>query len=122
MHGEILAAQSSAMSGYQREAALLEEISDLKKRVADFETWDTEKERYELKDLGYGAVAYMLKPNARGTEPPHWVCAHCYQNGKVFFLQLTFDGNTRQNARRGWFCPSCHNETKPANSKVVWLD
>jgi hypothetical protein len=80
MHGDVLAAMGSAVAGYHREAALLEEIGDLKKRVAAFETWDDEKKRYEMKNLGHGAFAYMLKRDTRGVELPHYVCANCYGN------------------------------------------
>ena len=30
------------------------------------------------KDVDAGALVYMLKPDERGTEPPHWLCANCY--------------------------------------------
>ena len=54
---EILSAQSA-------QADLVEEISSLKAKIASFETWETEKKKYDLKDLGWGALAYILKPEA----------------------------------------------------------
>jgi hypothetical protein len=51
--------------------------------------WDTEKQRYELKTVGTGVVAYMLKPTERASEPPHWLCPSCYAKGQKAFLQAT---------------------------------
>jgi hypothetical protein len=50
-----LSALKSALDiakGRAAQAELLEEIGELKKRVAEFETWETEKQRYELKEVG----------------------------------------------------------------------
>ena len=79
----ILAAQSDALSAQSDQLTLLQQIGDLEKKIADFETWDAEKHKYELKCISrLGAVAFMLTPEARGSEPPHWLCAQCYENRK----------------------------------------
>jgi hypothetical protein len=125
MHSDVLAAQSSALAGYTRELTLLDEIGQLKKRVAEFETWNTQKQRYELKFLGYGAYAYMLKPDARGTEPPHWACTNCYEHGHIVTIQY---GVLKRGDGHAWFCPSCHNTVMPSHEglgpagKPKWLD
>jgi hypothetical protein len=128
MHSEILAAQQSALGGYKRELALLDEINALKARVANFETWDTQKQRYELKSLGSGGYAYMLKPDARGAETPHWVCANCFSSGRVSVIQYGRP-QTRRDGRRDYFCPSCNNEVAmsgdaftPGTQDPRWLD
>lgn len=66
---------------------MLQKIGQLEKEMARFETWDAEKERYELRDAGSGALAYALKEETRGAEPPHWICAQCYQDRKASILQ-----------------------------------
>jgi hypothetical protein len=39
-------------------------------------TWDAEKERYELKDVGYGSLAYAVKEDPLSGEGWFWeVCA-----------------------------------------------
>ena len=48
--------------------------------------WDSEKQRYELTDVGDGNFAYVLKAAMRGSEPPHYVCANCYRQGKASIL------------------------------------
>jgi hypothetical protein len=39
----------------------LEGVGSLEKEMAHMETWNTEKERYELKDVGYGSRACVVK-------------------------------------------------------------
>ena len=85
---EILAAQSA-------QTELVEEISSLKAKIASFETWEAEKKKYKLKDLGWGALAYILKPEARTGEPPHWVCTNCFGNKKISIIENFMMGNGR---------------------------
>jgi hypothetical protein len=72
-----------------REAHTLQanRIRALETEVADLKAWDAEKQNYELKTIGHGAVARVLKPDARGTGPPHWFCPNCFENGRKSFLQ-----------------------------------
>jgi hypothetical protein len=57
--------------------------------VVDFETWQTEKQRYELTEVGKGTgtFAYVVKKSMRGSEPAHYACANCYRVGKASILQ-----------------------------------
>ena len=84
---QILAAQQSAVSAYSAQTAMSEEISQLKAQVTRLEAWDAEKQRYELKDVGLGSVAYAIKESERRGEPPHQICAACYQHHRKSFLQ-----------------------------------
>jgi len=79
------------LTAREAQAAALERIRELEEEIAKFETWDTEKENYELQAIARGATAYMLKPDARGSKPPHWLCAQCFENRKRSILQLAAD-------------------------------
>jgi hypothetical protein len=92
MHGEVLAAMQGAIAAQTRQAALLDEVSALKKRVTDLEAWETEKQRYELVALAPNVMAYSIKETMRGTEPPHYICANCYQAGRKIFLNQQVQG------------------------------
>jgi hypothetical protein len=70
------------------------------------EAWDAEKQRYALTELSRGAFAYLVKPEARGTEPLHCLCAACYQNGKKAILQFLID----QFGTAHFTCPACRTE------------
>jgi hypothetical protein len=103
LYTQILAAQQGALAALTREQALLEEVGSLKKRVADLEAWDAEKQRYELVALAPNVMACAIKNDMRGNEPAHYICANCYSNGKKSFLNQHVRG-TRVDKFR---CNSC---------------
>jgi hypothetical protein len=108
LQSAILAAQSSALAGQSDQLSLLEEIRSLKAKMAELEAWNAEKKRYDLKNLGYSALAYVLKEEERGSTPPHWVCTNCYERGHAVILQYVMVpklGNV-------WTCPSCSNRER----------
>ena len=115
--------QQKIMAALVTQSTLLERISELEKEMARFEKWEAEKERYELKNLGRAsAFAYMLKPDTRGSEPPHWVCANCYRQRQISIVQHTA-GPTRP----GYACPACETTVTPRNLAFAegglrWLD
>ncbi|MGD0419802.1 MAG: hypothetical protein ABSA68_09550 [Xanthobacteraceae bacterium] len=82
----VLEALNKAIEARESYAAQADRVRALEAEVADLKAWGGEKEKYELKPNFGGGVAYMLKPDARGTEPPHWLCPQCYANGKKGFL------------------------------------
>jgi hypothetical protein len=83
---EIMSALSSALATQSAHFDLLLSQRDLEEEMAQLKAWNTEKYRYELKSVGPGAVAYVLKESMRGSEPIHWICANCFQIGKKRFL------------------------------------
>jgi hypothetical protein len=93
LHAEILAAQRGAMTAQANEATLLEEVGALKKQVTDLEAWESEKQRYQLIALAPNVIAYAVKESARGVEPPHLICANCYNAGKKSFLNQVTQGS-----------------------------
>ena len=106
---KLIDANNAAFAAQDERAALLQRIRDLEEKVAGFERWETEKQRYELKDFG-GAFAYALKPEAQGTEPPHNICANCYQDHKKSILQRMPSNNARTHLgiKPMHHCPSCN--------------
>jgi hypothetical protein len=114
----VIELQKEILSAQAAQIGLVERVRELEKEVAGFETWDAEKQRYELKSLGWGAFAYMLKPAERGIRPPHWVCANCYEQRHVAIIEFIMAPN--QGHR--WRCPSCKNDIMPSTGAVEWLD
>jgi hypothetical protein len=106
--GKLIDANNAAFAAQDERTALLERIRELEKQVADLKAWETEKQRYQLQEISPGASAHVLKKEAQGTEPIHWLCANCYNNGKKSILQRgqeDLDGSRRI---PGWDCPTCH--------------
>ena len=126
-NGAVIELQEKILAAREAQSALLDRISELERKVAGFEEWNAKEEKYELKDLGRTAFAYMLKPNARGTASPHWICTHCYGNQKIEIIQHT---NRRgKDSGNGLICPGCHNEIRPSPNALMpgtgsprWLD
>lgn len=74
----VIELQEMILAAQQQQTAALERIAELEKELARFENWEAEKKRYELADVGNGAIAYRLKPSMANGEPPHSICAYCY--------------------------------------------
>jgi hypothetical protein len=83
---EIMSAQACALAVQSERFDLLQSKRGLEEETVRLKAWSTEKYRYELKNVGPGAVAYVVKANMQGTEPAHWICANCFQTGKKRFL------------------------------------
>jgi hypothetical protein len=114
----ILAAQSSVLDAQSEQLSLLEDIRSLKEKIVQLETWEAEKKRYELKNLGYSAFAYVLKPNERGNAPAHWVCTNCFENRHIAVIQYVM----KKNEGQVWLCPSCKNTIEPGTGTIKWPD
>jgi len=71
----------------QEQMALMEQMRTLEGEMARLRTWDTEKQRYELKSLGEGVFGYGVKADAQGNDPPHSICPDCYHGGAKSILQ-----------------------------------
>ncbi len=77
---KILTAQAAQMT-------LVGRVSELEEEVARLETWETEKQGYELHEFETGALAYVMKDEARGATTAHYVCTNCFNNGHASILQ-----------------------------------
>ena len=86
LYDVILAGQQSALEENIRQRSLLDTIRELEEKITSFEAWDSEKQRYALKSPWAGAAVFALKESSCNSEPPHWICTSCYQDGKKGFL------------------------------------
>ncbi|MBZ9854297.1 hypothetical protein LB566_10815 [Mesorhizobium sp. CA13] len=91
------------MSAQSAQAALIGEIGKLEKDLVRFETWEAEKQRYELHKLHPGILIYRLKTGMENGEPPHEICANCYNNG----VKLLLHNTGVHNGRTHWKCHTC---------------
>ena len=67
------------------------EIENLKAEVARVKAWEETKQRYELVEPGRGVFVWTLKKGVQPPEPPHWICAKCYEDGKRSIVQMKSD-------------------------------
>ena len=82
----IVELQEQILGAQVAQAALLERVSFLEKEVTRFETWEAEKQRYQLERLPPGVFVYSLKQDMAAGEPPHYICQTCCQRGKKSVL------------------------------------
>ena len=61
------------------QTALIARVGELEKDLMRFETWETEKQRYELHERKPGRFTRKLKAGMENGEPPHEICAQCYE-------------------------------------------
>ena len=101
----ILNAQMALTTANETQAAAAERIRSFEQEIVRLKDWSGEKENYELKALGRGAFAYMLKPAVRGAEPAHWLCTRCYGDGKKSIMQGQGTAKERRDMVHG--CPLC---------------
>jgi len=108
----VIELQEKILSAQASQSDLVQYVRSLEEEVASFETWDTEKQRYELKEFGPGAFAYALKADASGTEPAHQICPTCYENRRKSILQIVPGNNARTTLgiRPVHRCPVCKTE------------
>lgn len=86
----ILAAQTSALATQSEQFALLEKLRDLEKEIADVKAWEAEKNKYELKEVIPNVLVYSFKEDSGSSEPPHKLCANCYQDERKSILQQEY--------------------------------
>ena len=113
----IMRALDSGIDAREAYAKQLDSVRALEAEVTQLKAWDAEKDRYELKSIGQGAVAYILKPEARGTETPHWLCPNCFAQRKKSFLQPS---GTMQNRQWVYECIGCKGRIPASIDPTRW--
>lgn len=87
---------------------------ELERKLTDYQRWDTEAARYELRELAPGIFAYALKPEHKSTEPEHYLCPHCFGEKKRSILQHPRAGYTN------YACHACKFEINPVKQSIAF--
>ena len=119
----VIELQEKILAAQMAQAALIDRIRELEAEVRSFETWEAEKQRYDLKDLGWGALAYMLKPGMRDGKPPHWICVNCFGHKHISIVQYAMVPS--QGLR--YVCQTCKAQINPSQNAITgnnakWFD
>lgn len=96
----LIAAQHAIFEANATQATLVERIRELEKEIADKEAWGAEKQRYKLANPYSGVTVYAVTKVMSNGEPPHYVCANCFQGGKLAMLATS-------TSKEGWLCFVC---------------
>lgn len=88
VNSAVIDLQEKILAARDEYSTLLGSVGELEAKLASFENWESEKQRYELKPHGERqALAYALKEGVDTTEPAHSICPDCYQQKKKSILQ-----------------------------------
>ena len=63
-----------------------QQVQEMKRENERLRDWTSEREKYELKEIGPQAFAYVLK-DTQGAGPTPRLCAHCFENAERSILQ-----------------------------------
>ncbi len=102
LQSAILAAQSSALAAQSEQSSMVQRIRDLEEEITRMKAWEETKQRYQLISPWNGCHVYALKESSKGPEPPHWICAQCYEDGRKSILQ-----NAQRHERRIFHTIKC---------------
>ena len=103
VQSHLISVQREALTANSEQFAMIEEIRNLKEKIAEMEAWGAEKQRYHLTSPWPGTVVYSLKESLSNGEPPHWICTNCYNDGMKSILTQQQDGNSVVS----FLCPKC---------------
>jgi hypothetical protein len=127
--GIVIKLQEQILSAQAAQLSLIEDIGGFKEKIATLQGWDAKKQQYELKSLGWNTFAYMLKPEARGSAPPHWICTRCFGDGHAEIIQQTRNSAVIRGRGLVYECPRCNWAIDPSGDAVEtgmgkpkWLD
>ena len=113
--------QTKQLAVVEKNQALLAANEALNKKLAEYDQWEKEKTKYVLRQLPSGGFVYALDPAQKPSDPPHWICAHCYQDHCKSILQTA--GIETGERTHLWVCPRCktriiHHGEWPSTFKV----
>jgi len=109
LSASLLSVLGDAIAAQAEQSVLLKRIDDLEKEIEKVKAWDAQKARYEMRSTADGgAIVMVLKPDAQGSEPPHWACQACFQKGVLSALNRM--GHPQRGRGIIWACHSCRSE------------
>jgi hypothetical protein len=104
-------AQSALSAAQAAHLEVTERVRALEQQIVKLEDWKREKQRYQLEAVDVGAFAYTAKPGMENGEPPHWLCATCFEKGQRSILQFktTWSGSGGMGLQAIWNRGTCEN-------------
>ncbi len=113
LYNSIISLQNGIMSMQAENHSLLQENHSMSKKLMEIETWENEKSKYSLLEICSQVFVYARNQTDGSTEPSHWLCAKCYNQGIKSILQL------KNQSVSGYYyiCHSCNSEIRDYSKK-----
>ncbi|WP_064116756.1 hypothetical protein [Pseudomonas fluorescens] len=103
LNASLMELQQQMMTAQREQMALIDQVGELKKELRAVKDKSSVLDRYQLLKVGPGRVVYALKPEFKGTEPEHFCCTNCFDNGK----RSVFKGLNPSDGVMSFHCPAC---------------
>ena len=71
----------------EAQMAIQDALLELQREQLRLDRFAQEATRYQLANTDMGGLVYSLKPDDQSGEPPHDLCASCFQRGQKSILQ-----------------------------------
>jgi len=114
----LLTVESEALSLHNEYSIVLQQKSDLEKRLLEFEKWDDTASQYSLKKLVARSFVYVPNETNKAPKPMHYLCAKCYGDRKKSILQTIYVGTGGDRL----FCPECKTRYEADSDDIRELD
>lgn len=112
LNQQIIDAQHQIFAANTTQTALVERIRELESQVTRMKDWDAQKQRYKLATPYTGCMVYALQKSMSDGQPPHYLCASCFQQGQTSILQ----GMEQSVGHSIYYCPrlNCRSQAVTA--------
>lgn len=117
LYSSVLDLQQQLLAAQSREHDLFARCRALEAEIAHARDWRAEVNRYVLRRVD-GGVVRQQKADCASPDPPHWLCANCFEEERRSYLQR----DTRiVDGRHLWKCARCSfavlvdSDTAPGN-------
>jgi hypothetical protein len=100
----ILSLQSNASSLQEKYDEIVRSKNELEKKLTELRNFDSEKKKYELKNIITGVIAYVPKEEKDRVNDKHWLCQNCLDNFQRFTIYQV-EHKSSDNIR--YYCPNC---------------
>lgn len=89
---------------YDQNSKLIQEKTDIEKKLMRFEQWEQEKAKYTLYEIVPEVFVYAYNKNDKNIEPMHYLCANCMNKGNKSILNLSVE---HRDGSKNYYCHSC---------------
>ena len=115
----IMEAREKVVAVNEQQSEMVRRIRELEEEVARMKHWnDEERQRYRMVSImERGGTAYALKETCKGSEPPHWICPKCYEDGRRSILQPEYDHH-----RANMACYTCKTKIHSKYTEIEAIE
>jgi len=118
LNAKLVSVTTVTLASQEKQAALSDKVRELENELMELKNWDREAKRYQLTELCAGVFCFVVKPGMENGEPPHKICAACFNKRQKGYLHRTnFNGNGTH-----YKCGACGSEILDHSQVKIYPD